>query len=107
MHVQLMYCWTTHGKARCQYRWHDCHGRVPGVFFDSMAALSSNEMLPKAGTEQPLLTSNSKKRVGDAATERCRFSVLEGVRETTDGERAATGVSAKAATAVNLVAPTS
>lgn len=69
--------------------------------------INSNKMMPQRGTEQPLLTSNSKKRVGDAATERCRFSVLEGVSETTDGERAATGVSAKAATAVNLVAPTS
>ena len=52
------------------------------------------------------LTSSSKKRVGDAATERCLFSVPDGVRETTDADRAATGVSAEAATAFNLVVPT-
>ena len=68
-------------------------------------ALDSSMLMDASNKAKVLkfLTSSSKKRVGDAATERCRFSVPEGVSEATDGERTFTGVSAEAAKAVNLV----
>ena len=49
-------------------------------------------------------TSNSKKRVGEAATARCRFSVPDGVTALSDEARTAIGVSALATVTLSLVA---
>ena len=49
-------------------------------------------------------TSNSKKRVGEAATARCRFSVPDGVTALSDEARTAISVSALATVTLSLVA---
>ena len=43
-----------------------------------------------------VLTSSSKKRVGEAATDRCLFSTPDGETELTEEARTAIGVSAEA-----------
>ena len=55
-------------------------------------------MLPELWWQKLIweLTSSSKKRVGEAATDRCLFSTADGVTELTDEARTAIGVSAEA-----------
>ena len=70
----------------------------------SIQSSSNKEQKHQFGCWRSKRTSSSKKRVGEAATARCLFS-LPGVRELTEEARTATGMSALATATLSLLVP--
>ena len=97
-----------HGNSEVQY-----FGKARGSVYYDVAhhQLAQHTEQPQQGQKHQRdrwhskTTSSSKKRVGEAATARCLFSLPDGVRELTEEARTATGVSALATATLSLLIP--